>query len=373
MTDIQSHIARLLYTHNYVVIPGFGSFIGSGVKAKVSTHQLIVSPPKKQIVFNPELVQDDGLLVKTLAQSWGVDLNNCRETLDLKVSNWKKNLSNGKELVFDEIGKIFLNQQGKAIFRQFYVSNFLIPSYGLEIARAQPLNYLGVGSGYGLTSNGPKTVVIQKLPVSYKRFKAVSIGLIVLLSVSAVYLSMLSFNPTLVDKAGFNFFDVPVDSFEQFDVNSANEQPLEEVYERLEELIALNEAQKELEASSNKEISTSEEPEPKDESDVDDANIETSTETASEPEVLTENVEETTTETSQKSQYHVIVSSLDKLIKVNDAIKKYKVKGYDPIIIPTPKGGYRVSLGGFGSRDSAETFQKNISNDNNIDGWILKR
>lgn len=373
MTNIQSHIARLLYTHNYVVVPGLGSFIGSTVKAKISSHQLIISPPKKQIVFNPELVQDDGLLIQTLAESWGVDLNKARETLDLKVSNWKEKLSNGKELVFDEIGKIFLNQQGKAVFKQFYVSNFLIPSYGLEIARAQPLNYLKVGSGYGLESNGPKTVVIQKLPVSYKRFKAVSIGLIVLLSVSAVYLSMLSFNPKLVDEAGFNFFNVPVDSFEQYDPNSSNDQPLEEVYERLEELIALNEAQKELEASNNKEISTSSEPELDDENTENDSETESAKETDSESEPVLEESKVNTAEPTQRAQYHVIVSSLDNLVKINDAVKKYKVKGYDPIIIPTPKGGYRVSLGGFGSRDSAETFQKNISNDNNIDGWILKR
>ncbi|MGB1248512.1 MAG: hypothetical protein ACPG4Z_06470, partial [Chitinophagales bacterium] len=59
-----SHIIRLLRDNECVVVPHFGAFILKPRAASISGNKIF--PPHKNIAFNKNLKQDDGLLTGAL-------------------------------------------------------------------------------------------------------------------------------------------------------------------------------------------------------------------------------------------------------------------------------------------------------------------
>ena len=379
MTSLSQIIQKLLHQHNYVVIPGFGAFVANYKSARINNASGTIHPPKKQLFFNTKLVDDDGILSNELAVNNTLPLAEARSILDHNVSKWKETLDGGGEVILKNIGKFHVSTKRNVIFTQFPVFNFLLPSYGLEIAKLQPVNG-EVGNGnYGLTRKRPETIVIEKLPVSYKRFRAISVALIVLLTGTALYLYMLSFHPKKVDEAGLNPFGFPIVAPQERAEDSIRLQTLKEINEGVKKLNLQVQETKELdnEPVEENKISTGEE-----ESIVNDSTDEsaeenttlTSTEENNQEELNnSDNEIETVEKTTQPSEYHVIVSSLKSKETATKSLKQFIIKGFDPKVIEDANGKFRISLGGFATRDSAETFKNNISNDNNIDGWILTK
>ena len=66
-------IGKLLLRHNCVIVPSFGGFVAKPISAKVDFDKGIMTPPSKALLFNKQLINNDGLLVNELAQSSSVD------------------------------------------------------------------------------------------------------------------------------------------------------------------------------------------------------------------------------------------------------------------------------------------------------------
>ena len=57
------HIRNLLHEHDCVILPSFGGFVANYHSAKIDPIINLIHPPKKHIVFNKNLQNNDGLLV----------------------------------------------------------------------------------------------------------------------------------------------------------------------------------------------------------------------------------------------------------------------------------------------------------------------
>ena len=57
-----AHIERLLLVHDCVIIPGVGGFVLQTLSAKYQEKDHLFCPESKEIVFNPMLKHNDGLL-----------------------------------------------------------------------------------------------------------------------------------------------------------------------------------------------------------------------------------------------------------------------------------------------------------------------
>lgn len=66
---IAHYIADLLFEHECVVIPGLGGFITKDHPASIHPLKHQFKPPSREIVFNPHLRTNDGLLLSLIAQS----------------------------------------------------------------------------------------------------------------------------------------------------------------------------------------------------------------------------------------------------------------------------------------------------------------
>ena len=88
--QFENLIKDLLYSNDCVVLPGLGGFIAKYKGATLNTSLHTVYPPQKTIGFNPQIKENDGLLVSALCA-----LNNCTYAEGkVELDAWVKEQSN---------------------------------------------------------------------------------------------------------------------------------------------------------------------------------------------------------------------------------------------------------------------------------------
>jgi cell division septation protein DedD len=115
-----------------VVLPGLGGFIAKYKGASLNSSLHTVYPPQKTIGFNPQIKENDGLLVSALCA-----LNNCSYSdgkieLDAWVKEQSNTLIRGEKISWKGIGILFQDRLGKIQFIPDSKGNFSVDSFGLE-------------------------------------------------------------------------------------------------------------------------------------------------------------------------------------------------------------------------------------------------
>ena len=129
--DVSAVIKELLFSHDCVILPGFGGFIGNYSPARIDKSTNTLHPPVKLISFNRNLNHNDGLLIDRISALEGTDYNHARYIVEDFVAGIKKQLSRGEKVVFDGIGTFMNNSEGNVQFEPDKYVNFDLNSYGL--------------------------------------------------------------------------------------------------------------------------------------------------------------------------------------------------------------------------------------------------
>ncbi len=129
---IEHYISQLLYTHDCVIVMSFGGFVGSNIASKLNRKTGLLSPPNRSILFNTQLVENDGLLINHIAQSEGISQEKAKEELLKFVEISKANLTKYKSLRIKTIGLFTLNSDNKIIFNQDISINYNLNSFGFQ-------------------------------------------------------------------------------------------------------------------------------------------------------------------------------------------------------------------------------------------------
>jgi nucleoid DNA-binding protein len=137
--DITPFIRELLFSHDCVIIPGFGGFIGNYIPARIDKSTSTFHPPVKQISFNRNLNHNDGLLVGRISEHAKLGYGDARNIVDEFVAGLRKKLDKGEKVVFDNIGSFINNQEGNVQFEPDRNVNYHLDSYGLEPFQYSPL------------------------------------------------------------------------------------------------------------------------------------------------------------------------------------------------------------------------------------------
>ena len=69
--DFGKYIKELLMIHDCVILPGLGGFIANYKYAELQPAQQTIHPPSRTILFNQNLVHNDGLLYAHVSQKSG--------------------------------------------------------------------------------------------------------------------------------------------------------------------------------------------------------------------------------------------------------------------------------------------------------------
>lgn len=116
MTVLFLHIQYLLRRHDCVIVPGLGAFIATEVPARIDMEHGRIVPPSRQVSFNQALKDDDGLLVNSLARKNRVTFDDARMALVHQVSQIRRVLTDGGEVVCGSLGSLRLQEEGQPVF-----------------------------------------------------------------------------------------------------------------------------------------------------------------------------------------------------------------------------------------------------------------
>jgi hypothetical protein len=219
MDRIIEHMERLLLWHDCVIIPDFGGFVLQSVSAIYIEEEHAFTPARKEIVFNPVLVHNDGLLTESYMQKYAVDFTKALQWVWDDVAWMREMLDDNTEFQFGRIG-IFIKEKDQIFFLPDKESNILfsISSYGLPVFHCLSLALRtsaaelasnpvakDAGSGARKTENPPKSSgIIFTIPVS--RAFVHFLGLV---AASVIFFLLISIPVKEIDRASYSANFVP--------------------------------------------------------------------------------------------------------------------------------------------------------------------
>ena len=132
MLTIEGIIGDLLLRHNCVIVPAFGGFVAQRVGAQLDAVNGTMTPPRKAILFNRQLINNDGLLIASFAQQNNVAYNEAQQAVNDSILRWDEQLKNGHRISIDRVGFLYLDAERNLCFEQDRFYNLLMESYGLS-------------------------------------------------------------------------------------------------------------------------------------------------------------------------------------------------------------------------------------------------
>ena len=129
--NLESLISELLLRHNCVIIPSFGGFVAGQVPAHFDTDKGVILPPRKSLLFNKQLISNDGLLIATYAKHNHLNYDVAEFFIRDTVKKWHDKLAKGERVSIENVGFLYLDAEKNIGFEQDRYSNLLLASYGL--------------------------------------------------------------------------------------------------------------------------------------------------------------------------------------------------------------------------------------------------
>ncbi|MFL2590621.1 MAG: SPOR domain-containing protein [Flavobacteriaceae bacterium] len=137
--DLVKEIEHLLYFHECVTVPDFGSFLISNSKAKVDFKKGKFLSPKRKVSFNALIKQNDGVLAKYISSNQNISYQDALEEISERIKKWYQKIKIDT-LIFKNIGEFYLNTENKICFQAYNTKSFSHNFYGLEDFSRLPLN-----------------------------------------------------------------------------------------------------------------------------------------------------------------------------------------------------------------------------------------
>jgi cell division septation protein DedD len=128
---IEELIGDLLLRHNCVVIPTFGGFVAGQTSAIFDAQKGSIIPPRKSLLFNKQLINNDGLLIAAYAHATKKSYEESNDYIQKQIQHWHHKLDAGERISIDRVGFIFLDSERNLAFEQDRFHNLLLASYGL--------------------------------------------------------------------------------------------------------------------------------------------------------------------------------------------------------------------------------------------------
>ena len=345
MQDIQKYVVELLLKHDCVIIPNLGGFVAQYKSAALDDVTGFFSPPSKQILFNINLKNNDGLLANEIAQRKQITYNEANELIISFVSNVNQQLNTKKSFTLLELGTL-IYEENTLIFKQKSI-NFLTSSFGLA-----PINVNEFKPIIETNSGANKIIDLSpKVQTNIKWWVAAAIVPLLFYTAWIPLKTDLFNNPS-----NFNYSDLNPFTYTKNSVSSIHEEtPI--ITDNAKNNSALTEKHtKEVKAPKTTVALELE-------AEVESAVIEETT--IKTPEVVLE--------TPVSIQYHVIVGCFGNRKNANRLVKKLNRKGYSAFELDLHKNLHRIALGTFHDKDDALTAQKKIKTEENMSSWILTK
>ena len=109
--DFGKYIRELLMIHDCVILPGLGGFIANYKPAEIHPGQGTIHPPSKQILFNRQLVHNDGLLFAHVSKQSGYGYRDVQAMAENYIKGIIRDVTKGTKFTIEDIGYFFQDRE----------------------------------------------------------------------------------------------------------------------------------------------------------------------------------------------------------------------------------------------------------------------
>ena len=331
MLEINQIIKELLQLHDCVILPNLGGFVAQYSPANFDEKKSVFSPPDKQILFNKNLKNNDGLLVNAFAQKNNISYEKALENLTDILLEINKNLKTQNQHEFKGIGILYDNE-GVLNFIQ-KSNNLLSSSYGL-----MSLNI----DDFKISNKQEKVIELNSSKFLKTQIKNWALAASVILVI--FYSAWIPIQTQLLKQGGeFNYSDLNpftfkkenIDSIEEVKLNTPQEikatQPINKTSKKSNSVILKSELKNNLN-----------------------------------PVVVIKNQ-------SGNKIFEVVIGSFNKELNAKKMIVKLQNKGIIARKLKKENKLFRVSIGKFLNKKNAKKLQRSIRKRHQISSWILRK
>lgn len=138
--DISGYVRELLFSHDCVIIPGFGAFIGNYFPARIDRSEGMFYPPSRKVTFNRHLTGNDGLLIGHISSHLNTGYGEARDIVSEWTDELRKRIMTGTPVTLEHLGTFSLNHERTIIFDPDLTVNYLLTSYGLSAYHRHPVS-----------------------------------------------------------------------------------------------------------------------------------------------------------------------------------------------------------------------------------------
>lgn len=175
MQKVEKHINDLLYEHDCVIVPEFGGFVANYASAKIHPVQHTFTPPSKNIVFNKNLKNNDGLLANRIVTTENTVYPEALKYINHFVENTNAQLRKGAKVKIDEVGTLFLDVERNIQFEPAE-TNYLPDAFGLSSFQSPAIKRDNIGKRIEKEFKDRGPIPSEKRKVNIKKYVALAIA-----------------------------------------------------------------------------------------------------------------------------------------------------------------------------------------------------
>ena len=367
--NLSKYIAELLVKNNCVIVPNFGGFIANYKPAVIDELKQKIYPPSKGVLFNVNLMNNDGLLANHVSKQIGNNYSEALNLIDEVSTDWKNQLKKGDRISIGEVGFLY-QADNKIQFEQDREFNLYLGAYGFSTVNFVPMSEeqvqktvvennnnsvieIGAVAHSSVISIDKKETLIVELPQQKSNPIAIR-------SNRWKYLAVACFLPAL-----FYSYWIPMEThyLDSGNIQMADFNPMNKKADKIyktrnekTELYFIN-----IEVSSLDKIKNSS-------TSAKYYNYQFS-EDIYIPVDLNVNIGYNTDATLENN-FHLIAGCFGDKNNAKLLVKDFKSQGYSASIIDKNKGLYRVSVQSFPNKSKAVDFKSNLLS-KSISTWLL--
>ena len=176
--QITNLISELLYKHDCVIVPNFGGFVARQTSASFSKGNDVLYPQVKLIIFNKNLIHNDGLLATALMEKSAINFEQATQTIADYKDYIQSLLSVKKRFELQNIGLLYTDNDNTLRFEAKTNVNFLLESFGFEPITAKELNLEPEQSSFKPVFEDRKIIIEQPIVQkrSYRKIATLAVG-----------------------------------------------------------------------------------------------------------------------------------------------------------------------------------------------------
>jgi hypothetical protein len=357
--QITKLIAELLFHHDCVIVPNFGGFVGRSYNSNFNKGNNILYPQTKQILFNKNLLHNDGLLISALMEKNSITAVEATKYIEDYKDYIQSLLSVKKRFELTNIGLLYFDNENVLRFEAKSDVNFLLDSFGFEPVLAKEL-FIEIEKPKATPRFEDRTLKISEQPVkvskkSYAKIAALAVGIPI--SMAFLLLSAYSEPMKPILQSSFNPFYTPEVTYSP--KHNALQNSL--IIEPVEKQTLLMDAN----GFANFKLSEN--------GTVLVASLNDSISIADKTSVVKSKINLSKLNNSFDGKYQVVMGCFGVEENANNLIKDLKSKNIIAGISGlNNKGLHVVSCGGFNSKDEASALLSSIKS-NFPNAWVMKK